>query len=65
MSGTDKCHEGNRAGKDEKVKMEGLQGRWSEKATPTDTPEMQQGSEASDGMSRADTWGRGFETEEI
>lgn len=30
--------------------------------SPTDTPEMQQESEGSEGVSRADTWGRGFET---
>ena len=34
------CHEGKRAGRGEKVKMEGLQNRWSGKASPKDTSEV-------------------------
>ena len=51
MSGEDKCHEGNGAGK---VKTEGIRagGRESGNASPKDAPESEQGAEGREGVTR-------------
>ena len=65
MSVTDKCREGNRAEKGQKLKALGLSSRYSGKLSPKDAPESEQGTEGREGVSWADTCGRVLETEEI
>ena len=62
ISGTDKCHAMNRPGKGQKGKSKGLQSKRSGKPSPKDAPESEQGTEGSEGVSQADTWGRLMET---
>ena len=65
MSVTDKCHEGNRAGKGLTLKAHGLLSRYSGKSSPKDAPESEQDTEGMEGVSWADTWGRVLRTDEI